>query len=84
MLEQLLREQQQIVEVDCAGGFQGVLIAAIADGGQMFFVGAGLGGGVIGLQGGSFPAADEVQQIAGPQASRRHANSRRAWRAAPS
>ena len=41
--EKFLGQQQQVVEIDGAGRLQGLLIAAIGRGGQMFLVGLGDG-----------------------------------------
>ena len=45
--EKLLGAEQQVVEIDRAGGFQGVLVAAIGRGGQMLLVGLRGGGGIL-------------------------------------
>ena len=59
--------KQQVVEIQCPGGFQGVLISAIGRGGKVFFVGLGQIGGLVRADAGVFPTAEEIQQVAGPQ-----------------
>ena len=65
--EQLFGAKQQVVEIHGAGGLQSVLVAAIGRGGQMLLVGLSQGGRLFRPNRGRFPAADEVEQIAGPK-----------------
>ena len=65
--QQVLGQQQQIVEINGPRGLQGILIPPIGHRRQMFFVGLGQRGGFLGPNRGRFPAADQIQQIAGPQ-----------------
>ncbi len=70
--EKLLGAEQQIVEVECAGGLQRVLIAAISGRGEMLLVGLGRGGRLLGANRGRFPASDEVEQVARPEKALGH------------
>ena len=67
LAQKLLGHQQQVVEIHRAGGLQGVLVAAIGRGRQMLLVGLGQRGRLLRPDRGRLPAADEIEQIAGPQ-----------------
>ncbi len=65
--EEVFGAEQHVVKIESAGGFQGVLVAAITGGGKMLAVGLGQRGGLFRPDRRRFPAADQVDQIAGPE-----------------
>ena len=66
-VEQRFGLQQQIVKIHRAFADQGLLIAAVSGGGQMFFVGGGDRCGLFRFDRRVLPASDDAQQIAGRQ-----------------
>ena len=68
--EELIHEQQQVVEVDCAGGLQGVLVAAVAGRGERpAVVGVGRDGvhRHVGTDGPALPTAHAIEQVGRPE-----------------
>ena len=82
--EKFFGAEQHVVEIDGAGGLQGVLVAAIGGGGKMFAVGLRQRGGFVRPDGGRFPAADQIDQVAGPKHRVGTLISRKTVRATPS
>ena len=60
-----VRLEEEIVEVEGGGRFEGVLVAAIGDGGEDVAVVVAMFGGVLGTDAVHFPAADAGEQVAG-------------------
>ena len=82
--EKVFGAEQHVVEIEGPGGLQGVLVAAIAGGGEMLAVGLRQRGGLLRPNRGRFPAADQIDQIARPQHGVGRRISRSTVRATPS